>query len=100
MTASASWRGATPPGCGSIPATAAILLRDSRPSLQRLRRCRHAGEAIVSDESGLAVFELMRRLRSGLQALLCAFDLLELDDEEVQGALLPHPMHGVQSASR
>jgi hypothetical protein len=30
----------------------------------------------------------------------CAFDLLELDDEEVQGALLPHTMHGVQSASR
>jgi ATP-dependent DNA ligase len=58
------------------------------------------GDAIVSDDSGLTVFDLIRRRRSGLQAVLCAFDLLELDDEEVQGALLPHPMHGVQSASR
>jgi bifunctional non-homologous end joining protein LigD len=30
------------------------------------------------------VFSLMRRRRSGLQAVLCAFDLLELDDEEVR----------------
>jgi bifunctional non-homologous end joining protein LigD len=30
------------------------------------------------------VFNLMRRRRSGLQAVLCAFDLLELDDEEVR----------------
>jgi bifunctional non-homologous end joining protein LigD len=30
------------------------------------------------------VFNLMRRRRFGLQAVLCAFDLLELEDEEVR----------------
>jgi ATP-dependent DNA ligase len=65
----------------------------------RLHHCLIDGDAIVSDGNGLAVFDLIRRRRSGLQAVLCAFDLLELDDEEVQGALLPHPVHGVQSAS-
>src|ERR1700739_4497776 len=32
------------------------------------------GEAIVTDESGLAVFELVRRNRHGAKAVLCAFD--------------------------
>jgi bifunctional non-homologous end joining protein LigD len=49
-----------------------------------VRSCLIDGEAIVSDDGGLAVFNLMRRRRSGLQAVLCAFDLLELDDEEVR----------------
>jgi ATP-dependent DNA ligase len=49
-----------------------------------VRSCFIDGEAIVSDDSELAVFNLMRRRRSGLQAVLCAFDLLELDDEEVR----------------
>jgi bifunctional non-homologous end joining protein LigD len=49
-----------------------------------VRSCFIDGEAIVSDESGLAVFDLMRRRRSGLQVVLCAFDLLQLDDEEVR----------------
>jgi bifunctional non-homologous end joining protein LigD len=49
-----------------------------------VRSCFIDGEAIVCDDSGLAVFYLMRRRRSGLQAALCAFDLLELDDEEVR----------------
>ena len=35
------------------------------------------GEAIVTDESGLAVFELVRRHRHGAKAVLCAFDLVE-----------------------
>jgi bifunctional non-homologous end joining protein LigD len=49
-----------------------------------VRSCFIDGEAIVSDDSGLAVFNLMRHRRSGLQAVLCAFDQLELDDEEVR----------------
>jgi hypothetical protein len=73
---------------------ATISPRDFRSSWRPLRRCR------CVDDSGLAVFNLMGRRCSGLEAVLCAFDLLELDDEEVQGALLPHPVHGVQSASR
>jgi bifunctional non-homologous end joining protein LigD len=34
------------------------------------------GEAIVTDDSGLAVFDLVRRARHGGKAVLCAFDLL------------------------
>jgi ATP-dependent DNA ligase len=49
-----------------------------------VRSCFINGEGIVSDDSGLAVFNPMRRRRSGFQAVLCAFDLLERDDEEVR----------------
>jgi bifunctional non-homologous end joining protein LigD len=37
------------------------------------------GEAIVTDERGLASFELLRRKRTHAAAVHCAFDLLELD---------------------
>ena len=40
------------------------------------------GEAIVTDDKGLAVFELIRRQRHGGAAVLCAFDLIELDGED------------------
>jgi bifunctional non-homologous end joining protein LigD len=42
------------------------------------------GEAIVCDDSGLAVFELIRRRRSHLDAVLCAFDLLELNGTDMR----------------
>jgi len=41
------------------------------------RSCLIDGEAIVSDDSGLAVFELLRSWPTTLSAVLCAFDLLE-----------------------
>ncbi len=44
-----------------------------------VRSCVIDGEAIVCDETGLAVFELIRRRRAHLDAILCAFDLLELN---------------------
>ncbi len=44
------------------------------------------GEAIVTNECGLAVFDLIRRARHGADALLIAFDLIELDGEDC-GAL-------------
>jgi ATP-dependent DNA ligase len=47
------------------------------------RSCRIDGEAIVSDASGLAVFELLRSFRHDHAAVLCAFDLLELDGEDL-----------------
>jgi bifunctional non-homologous end joining protein LigD len=47
-----------------------------------VRFCVINGEAIVSDESGLAVFELIRSWPTNLSAALCAFDLLELDGED------------------
>ena len=49
-----------------------------------MRSCLIDGEAIVCDESGLAVFELIRRQRTGGAAVHCAFDLLELDGEDMR----------------
>ena len=42
------------------------------------------GEAIVTDERGLAVFDLIRHQRHGHDALLIAFDLIELDGEDLR----------------
>jgi bifunctional non-homologous end joining protein LigD len=42
------------------------------------------GEAIVTDERGLAVFDLIRHQRHGHDALLIAFDLIELDCEDLR----------------
>jgi bifunctional non-homologous end joining protein LigD len=42
------------------------------------------GEAIVTNGDGLAVFELIRRQRHGDAAVLCAFDLIELDGEDLR----------------
>jgi bifunctional non-homologous end joining protein LigD len=42
------------------------------------------GEAVVCDESGLAVFDLIRGYRHDTAAVLCAFDLLELDGEDLR----------------
>jgi len=50
------------------------------------RSCLLDGEAIVSDASGLAVFDLLRSWRHDHAAVLCAFDLLELDGEDLRRA--------------
>ena len=42
-----------------------------------VRSCLIDGEAIVCDENGLAVFELIRRHEAGERAVLSAFDLRE-----------------------
>jgi bifunctional non-homologous end joining protein LigD len=44
------------------------------------------GEAIVTNERGLAVFELIRRHRHGPYAVLIAFDLIELEGEDLRRA--------------
>jgi bifunctional non-homologous end joining protein LigD len=44
-----------------------------------VRLCLIDGEAIVCDENGLAVFDLIRRHGALASAVHCAFDLLELD---------------------
>jgi bifunctional non-homologous end joining protein LigD len=41
------------------------------------------GEAIVTNERGLAVFDLIRHQRHGENAVLIAFDLIELDGEDL-----------------
>jgi bifunctional non-homologous end joining protein LigD len=46
--------------------------------------CLIDGEAIVCDQSGLAVFELIRGHRTSASAVLCAFDLLELDGQDLR----------------
>jgi bifunctional non-homologous end joining protein LigD len=49
-----------------------------------VRSCLIDGEAIVCDENGLADFELIRRDGAGESAVLCAFDLLELDGRDLR----------------
>ena len=42
------------------------------------------GEAVACDDNGLAVFERLRRKREGQHVFLCAFDLLELDGQDLR----------------
>jgi bifunctional non-homologous end joining protein LigD len=49
-----------------------------------VRSCLIDGEAIVCDENGLAVFELIRGRGALASAVLCAFDLLELDGRDLR----------------
>ena len=42
------------------------------------------GEAIVTNSDGLAVFDLIRHKRHGGAAVLSAFDLIELDGEDLR----------------
>jgi bifunctional non-homologous end joining protein LigD len=51
------------------------------------------GEAIVTDDKGLAVFELIRRARNGDAAVLCAFDLIELEGEDLRRAPIERRKH-------
>jgi bifunctional non-homologous end joining protein LigD len=49
-----------------------------------VRSCVIDGEAIVCDDNGLAVFDLIRGYGGNAQAIICAFDLLELNGEDVR----------------
>jgi ATP-dependent DNA ligase len=49
-----------------------------------VRSCFIDGEAIVVDEDGLSVFELLRYRRHDHAAVLCAFDLIELDGNDLR----------------
>jgi bifunctional non-homologous end joining protein LigD len=49
-----------------------------------VRSCLIDGEAVVCDENGLAVFELIRRHGALASAVHCAFDLLELNGEDLR----------------
>ena len=51
------------------------------------------GEAIVSDDDGLAVFDLIRRQRHGAAAVLCAFDLIELEGKDLRRVTIEHRKH-------
>jgi bifunctional non-homologous end joining protein LigD len=49
-----------------------------------VRSCLIDGEAVVCDENGLAVFDLIRDHGTSANAVLCAFDLLELDGRDLR----------------
>ena len=53
-----------------------------------VRSCLIDGEAIVTDDRGLAVFEMIRNRRHEAATVLCAFDLIELDGEDLRRAPL------------
>jgi bifunctional non-homologous end joining protein LigD len=50
----------------------------------RARSCLIDGEAVVCDDNGVAVFVRLRRKPSGRHVFLFAFDLLELDGEDLR----------------
>ena len=49
-----------------------------------LRSCLIDGEAIACNDDGLAVFKLIRSYRRGDAVTLCAFDLIEVDGEDLR----------------
>ena len=49
-----------------------------------VRSCVVDGEAIVCDDGGLAVFDLIRGHTTNARAVLCAFDLLEVNGEDIR----------------
>ena len=49
-----------------------------------VRSCVVDGEAIVCGDSGLAVFDLIRGHATNAGAVLCAFDLLEVNGEDIR----------------
>ena len=53
-----------------------------------VRSCLLDGEAVVCDENGLAVFNLIRGYRHDTAAVLCAFDLLELNGKDLRRAAI------------
>jgi bifunctional non-homologous end joining protein LigD len=50
----------------------------------RVRSCLIDGEAVVCDDNGVAVFAKLRQRRNDRHVLLYAFDLLELDGEDLR----------------
>ena len=50
----------------------------------KARSCLIDGEAAASDDNGVAVFARLRRKPSGRHVFLIAFDLLELDCEDLR----------------
>jgi bifunctional non-homologous end joining protein LigD len=53
-----------------------------------VKSCVIDGEAIVCDGGGLAVFDLIRSHRSNAVAVLCAFDLLEVNGEDLRREMI------------
>ena len=54
----------------------------------KVRSCFIDGEAIVVDQHGLSAFDLLRSWRHDRSAVLCAFDLIELDGKDLRSTPL------------
>ena len=52
----------------------------------KVRSCLIDGEVVCCDERGLATFQLLRHRRNEPQAFLYAFDLLELNGDDLGGS--------------
>ncbi len=55
-----------------------------------VRSCLIDGEAVVCDEAGLAAFDLISQHRRGASAVLCVFDLLQLDGRDLRRLPIEH----------
>ena len=78
----------TAPGAAARPWTSTRPLAVAAVATLPVRSCVIDGEAIACDQSGLAVFELVRHQRRGVDVVLCAFDLLELDGKDMRHVLI------------
>jgi bifunctional non-homologous end joining protein LigD len=54
----------------------------------KVRSCFIDGEAVVVDERGLSAFDLLRSWRHDHAAVLCAFDLIELDGSDLRSTAI------------
>jgi ATP-dependent DNA ligase len=63
------------------------------------RSCVVDGEAIVVYERGLSIFDALRYRLRDHAAVLCAFDLIELDGEDLRWARLENPKHGKRNGT-
>ena len=68
------------------------LIADAINSL-RVRSCLIDGEAIVVGTKGLLVFDLIRYRQHDGAAILCAFDLIELDGKDLRRKALEERKH-------
>jgi bifunctional non-homologous end joining protein LigD len=60
----------------------------------KVRSCLIDGEAVVCDDNGVAVFAKLRQRRNDRHVLLYAFDLLELDGEDLRREPLEQDIAG------
>jgi bifunctional non-homologous end joining protein LigD len=60
-----------------------------------VQSCFIDGEAIVVDERGLSTFELLRSWRHDHAAVLCAFDVIELDGKDLRRVPIEERKHSL-----
>jgi len=87
MMASGSWRGGGPRECGCSPRnghdwTERFPLIFDALSALKVTTCLIDGEAVTCSETGLAEFDGLRSRRGDVH--LCAFDILELDGQDLR----------------